>query len=89
MAANVSATKESAMTHMCVPFLAATILAGCLCLAGSASAGSLKPAKPEPVVEIEEDVYTYQPADNGAGPMWSYGSSCIARVGDEVFISGL
>jgi hypothetical protein len=41
------------------------------------------------VVEAEEDVYTFTAADNGAGPMWSYGSSCIARVGDEVFISGL
>ena len=89
MAANVNAAKESTVIPVCVPFLLATILAACLCLAGSASAGSPSSARPEPVVEIEEDVYTYQPADNGAGPMWSYGSSCIARVGDEVFISGL
>lgn len=41
------------------------------------------------VVEIEEDVYTYQPADNGAGPLWCHGSTCLVRVGNEVFASGL
>ena len=42
-----------------------------------------------PAVELQETVYTYEPADNGAGPMWCYGSTCIARVGDELFVSGL
>jgi hypothetical protein len=42
-----------------------------------------------PVVEIEEDVYRYEPANNGAGPMWCSGSTCLVRVGDEVFASGL
>ena len=42
-----------------------------------------------PVVEVEEDVYTYQPADNGAGPVWCYGSTCLVGVGRDVFISGL
>jgi len=23
-----------------------------------------------PAVEVQETVYTYEPADNGAGPMW-------------------
>jgi len=41
---------------------------------------------PRPVVEAEEIVYSYTPADNGAGPMWCYGSSCITRVGDRVFV---
>ena len=41
-----------------------------------------------PVVEVEEDVYSYQPADNGAGPLWCYGSTCIVRVKGDVFISG-
>ncbi len=44
---------------------------------------------PEVLVEVEEPVYTYQPADNGAGPLWCYGSTCLARVGEDVFISGL
>ncbi len=42
-----------------------------------------------PVVEIEEDVYNYEPANNGAGPLWCFGSTCLARIGDLVFASGL
>ena len=42
-----------------------------------------------PVVEIEEDVYPYEPANNGAGPMWCGGSTCLVRLGDDVFASGL
>ena len=42
-----------------------------------------------PVVEIEEDVYTYTNADNGAGPMWCHGSTCLARTGEHLFASGL
>ncbi len=44
---------------------------------------------PRPVVEIEEDVYQYKPADNGAGPMWCAGSTCMVRMGDDVFASGI
>ncbi len=40
-------------------------------------------------VELEEDVYTYQKAENGAGPMWCSGSTCIVRSGDSVFVSGM
>lgn len=40
-------------------------------------------------VELEEDVYTYTYADNGAGPMWCFGSTSIVRSGDRVFVSGL
>jgi hypothetical protein len=42
-----------------------------------------------PVVEIEEDVYTYSNADNGAGPMWCHGSTCLVRAGEHLFASGL
>lgn len=42
-----------------------------------------------PRVEIEEDVYTFTPANNGAGPMWCSGSTCLVRIGDRVFASGL
>ena len=41
------------------------------------------------VVEIEEDVYSYEPANNGAGPMWCHGSTCLVRIGDDLFASGL
>ncbi|MBC8871990.1 MAG: hypothetical protein H8E44_21375 [Planctomycetes bacterium] len=43
----------------------------------------------QPVVEIEEDVYTYEPADNGSGPMWCGGSTCLVRIKDDVFASGI
>lgn len=38
-------------------------------------------------VAAEEDVYTYEPPDNGSGPLWSFGCTTIARSGDEVIIS--
>lgn len=40
-------------------------------------------------VEIEEPIYTYTEAKNGAGPFWCMGNSCIVRYGDDVFVSGL
>lgn len=43
----------------------------------------------EAVTEVEEDVYTYESADNGAGPMWCRGSTCLVRIGGRVFGSGL
>jgi len=47
------------------------------------------PPHPRPVVEVEEDVYSFQPANNGAGPMWCSGSTCLVRIGEDVFASGL
>lgn len=41
----------------------------------------------QPRVEVEEVVTAYTPANNGAGPMWCYGSTTIARRGEEVFVS--
>jgi len=38
-------------------------------------------------VELEEVVTRYTPANNGAGPMWCYGSTVIARQGGDVFLS--
>jgi hypothetical protein len=45
--------------------------------------------EPQVRVEIQEDVYQYTAADNGAGPMWCSGSTCLARIGDDIFASGL
>ena len=42
-----------------------------------------------PIVEAEEEVYRYEPANNGAGPMWCSGSTCLVRIGENVFASGL
>ena len=38
-------------------------------------------------VEAEEVVTRYAPANNGAGPMWCYGSTVIARQGRDVYLS--
>jgi len=40
-------------------------------------------------VEVEELVTTYQPAGNGAGPTWCYGSTCVVRDGEDVYVSSL
>lgn len=40
-------------------------------------------------IEAEEPIYTYLPANNGAGPMWANGMTTVIRVGDYVFASGL
>ena len=39
------------------------------------------------VVEAEEVVTAYSPANNGAGPLWCYGSTVIARSGNDVYLS--
>jgi hypothetical protein len=54
---------------------------------GALTAGSASTLLP--VVEAEEDIYPYTNADNGAGPLWCHGSTCLVRIGDDVFASGL
>jgi hypothetical protein len=51
--------------------------------------GAEAPVPLRPTVEIEEEVYTHEPADNGAGPMWCSGSTCLTRIGPDAFASGL
>lgn len=43
----------------------------------------------QPVVEVEEEVYQFDSADNGAGPMWCGGSTCIVRTPSRLVASGL
>lgn len=43
----------------------------------------------KPIVEIEEEIYSYKSPGNGAGPFWCFGSSTIARNGEDVFVSGV
>jgi hypothetical protein len=38
-------------------------------------------------VEVEEIVTRHTPANNGAGPLWCYGSTVIARQRGDVFLS--
>ena len=49
----------------------------------------VRAAEISPVVEIEEDVYTFTNANNGAGPMWCHGSTCLVRSGKHLFASGI
>lgn len=52
--------------------------------------GGLAPVSAlEVTVEVEEELYKYAPANNGAGPMWCAGSTSVARVGDVVYATGL
>lgn len=44
-------------------------------------------AGPQPVVEVEEVVTRYTPADNGAGPLWCYGAPLVVRHGADVYAS--
>ncbi|OHB77130.1 MAG: hypothetical protein A2W31_02935 [Planctomycetes bacterium RBG_16_64_10] len=60
----------------------------------SATAGRVvsvpAPHRPrQPVVAAEEEVYRFEPANNGAGPMWCHGSTCIVRSGARVLASGI
>lgn len=40
-------------------------------------------------VEIEEEVYSFVSANNGAGPMWCRGSTSLVRCNDQLFAAGL
>jgi len=42
-----------------------------------------------PTVEVEEDLYSYVSPNNGSGPMWCKGSTCILRSGEKVVASGI
>lgn len=40
-----------------------------------------------PIVDIDEDVYTFESPNNGSGPLWSYGCTQIVRDGTAAIIS--
>ena len=40
-----------------------------------------------PMVVSEEVVTRTTPANNGAGPLWCYGSPLVVRIGDEVYVA--
>jgi hypothetical protein len=65
------------------------LLAGSLVTVGQEVKVEKASVKLQPVVEIEEDVYNFEPANNGAGPMWCHGSTCLVRIGNDVFASGI
>lgn len=62
-----------------------TILAAAVALFVGLNA--LAEVAPGVVVKVEEGVYDFANPDNGSGPMWSYGCSVVARLGDDVYVS--
>jgi hypothetical protein len=61
-------------------------LVSCLALAACVA----QPAASSPLdVTAEEIVCHYAPAQNGADPLWAYGSTVITRWQDHVVVSGL
>jgi len=54
-----------------------------------ATPAAARPKPLRPLVELEQDVYSYEWADNGATPMWCHGGTSIVRIGDKVFASGI
>ncbi len=73
---------------MRIPTIALVVLLGMPAVKAEADQGSSPPAL-RPAIEVEEQVYRYEPADNGAGPLWCHGSTCLVRIGNDVFASGL
>jgi len=70
----------------------ALVLTSVLLVVHIAKLGQAEPETPaplRPVVEVEEDVFAIEFAENGASPMWCYGSTCLVRIGEDVFASGL
>jgi hypothetical protein len=60
-----------------------------LAAVAAAESSAKAPAAVQAVVEIEEDVYRFESANNGAGPLWCHGSTSLVRIGDEMFASGI
>ena len=65
------------------------VLAAQYCCRAQGEIAVQSSADVRPVVEVEEDVYSWEPADNGAAPMWCYGCTCLVRIGQDVFAGGL
>jgi len=58
------------------------LLACCLGLLAYPALAGLKTT-----VEVEESITTFEPAKNGAGPTWCFGSTCIVRDREDVYVS--
>lgn len=47
------------------------------------------PPLPVPTVISESEVFTLTPPNNGSGPLWSFGCTQVARLGEQVFVSAM
>src|SRR5512137_2280805 len=79
-----SPTLRRRMKPICVVRISTLLASGSLLVVNAADRPALNP-----VVEVEEEVYAFAPANNGAGPMWCSGSTCLVRTGDRIWASGL
>jgi hypothetical protein len=89
---NVRVALHSVSERDATPFGGMRFFLALACLAAPiAAVAEEKAALPtmRPVVEAEENVYSFTSANNGAGPMWCHGSTCLVRIGVNVFASGL
>jgi hypothetical protein len=72
--------------------LFAWMVFACMLYSPAASASGANNTEPvregiKAVVDVEEVITRYTSANNGAGPMWCYGSTVIARQGSDVYLS--
>jgi hypothetical protein len=79
---NHSPNRRRFLTHAAITATATAMQAGVVWGSQGVLGSSLE-------VEAEEEVYKYISPNNGADPMWCYGSTCLVRIRDEVFASGL
>ncbi|HPO15972.1 MAG TPA: hypothetical protein PLI09_21220 [Candidatus Hydrogenedentes bacterium] len=73
------------MKYLCMAMLAIILL--CACAHEGRKEAFAKSQLPSVTVRAEEPVYSFVSPDNGSGPLWSYGCTPIARLGDEVYVS--
>jgi len=57
--------------------------------ANAQGANAMKALFPKVVVEVEEVLHSYEDFQNGAGPMWAFGNTCIVRSGTDVWASAM
>ena len=41
----------------------------------------------KPAVEVEDEICSFDPANNGAGPLWCSGSTIVAQFRDDVYVA--
>ena len=66
----------------------AFLLAAFVAVLGTAYVSAETPL-PTPTVLTESEVFILTPPDNGSGPLWSFGCTQVARLGDNVFVSAM
>ncbi len=69
----------------------ALALSSCLCASEPTACTrphAVHDGKIKLVIEAEEVIYSSSYSNNGSSPMWCFNGSCIARLGEDIFVSG-